>query len=234
MSARAGLIFLTGLDGSGKTTQAKRLIEVAPEGWTYRWVRWEPWLTRPLMSLARHTLSPAGGGQRPEDDQGHARFRDRKRGLFRRRWLRAVWTTVVLLEYLPQAWWRLAVPMVRGRTIVCDRYWPDVLVDLAMNYGTGSEGVEQLAGHPLLNLFPAPSTVVYFDVDPQVGYDRKRDGTPLAYLEDRHPVYHAWAERAGAIVLDANRPLEDVQAALREALLGGDPGHTDRRKPVLD
>ncbi len=225
---RGRLIYLAGLDGSGKTTQAERFVR-SPEGengrWVYRWVRWEPFLTGPLMALARRLL-PGGrrrGGERPRDDAGYEDFTQGKQKLFRRRWLRELWTLAVLLEYLPQAWWRAGPPLIRGRRVLCDRYLPDLWVDLAMNFGEGADGVRRLARHPVGRLFPPVAHMVFLDVTPETGFNRKQDGTPLRYLEDRRPLYLVVGEVLGARSVDANGNPEEVFAAVRSTLktLGG-------------
>jgi thymidylate kinase len=220
---RGRLYYFTGLDGSGKTTQAEALVARlggSRAGWVYRWARWDPYVTSPLMALARRLLrrGKGEGSGRPTDDRGHAEFKQQKQKLFRSGAARRMWTWMVLLEYLPQAWLRLLPPLWRGRHIVCDRYLPDVWIDLAMNFGEGSDGVARLRAHPLCRLFPRPDRTLLFDVDPATGFARKQDGTPLAYLADREPLYRGLTELLDAVVVDANAPLEDVARQVREAM----------------
>jgi thymidylate kinase len=222
---RARLVYFAGLDGSGKTTQAERLVAARSESgqrWTYRWVRWEPWLTRPFMSIARRVLRGGGTSERPEDDTGHAEFVAGKRAVFRQKWRRDLWTALVLLEYLPQMAWRLLPALRRGGTVVCDRYVPDLWIDLAMNFGEGVEGVDRLAQHPLSRLFPAVDHLVLLELPARVGFERKRDGTPLAYLEEREPFYRHLAGMYPATVVDASASLEAVADEVAARVPRGD------------
>lgn len=218
---RGRLLFLTGLDGCGKTTQAQLLLDHLRRtdgNWVYRWARWKPLLTLPLMMVARWVLQKGKTASRPTDDSGHTRFVSDKRRVFGSRWLRDLWSSLVLLEYLPQAWWRLLPPLWRGQNVICDRYLPDVWIDLAMNFGEGVEGVARLRRHPLCRLFPKPRQTVLLDVDPRIGFARKQDGTPLAYLSDRRPLYRSLPALLDADVVDANAPAEDVARELLDAL----------------
>jgi thymidylate kinase len=214
---RGRLIYFAGLDGSGKTTQAHRAVS-ARGGWVYRWARWEPALTDPLMKLGRSFLRRGQGSGRPADDVGHRDFVAGKRGLFRRPWLRATWTTLVLLEYLPQMAWRLLPVLFSGRTVVCDRYVPDVWIDLAMNYDEGFEGVERLSRHPLSRLFPRPDHVILLDLPAQLGFERKQDGTPLAYLQEREPLYVSLPHLFPTTVVDARDAVDEVARNVGAAL----------------
>ena len=219
--SRGRLIYFSGLDGSGKTTQAERVVAArvaAGESWSYRWVRWEPRLTGPLMALARFILRGGNGSERPVDDAGHTEFVAGKRAIFRRKWLRRVWTTTVLIEYIPQMAWRLLPALWSGRTVVCDRYLPDVWVDLAMNFGEGTEGVESLSRHPLSRCFPRPDHLVLLDLPARIGWERKQDGTPLAYLEEREHLYADLTRLFPSTVVDARAPLDEVARSVQDAL----------------
>lgn len=219
--SRGRLLYFAGIDGSGKTTQAERVVAARNrpgDPWTYRWVRWEPAVTGPLMVLARRILRKGKGSDRPADDAGHQEFVAAKRTFFRRRWLRSLWTTVVLLEYLPQMAWRLLPSLWSGRTVVCDRYLPDVWVDLALNFHEGAEGVRRLARHPLCRLFPTPEHMFLLEIPAATGWERKQDGTPLAYLEEREVLYRDLAEFLPSTVIDARPDLEQVAAATTRAV----------------
>jgi len=221
------LFYLAGLDGSGKTTQAEGFVDANQPGWTYRWVRWEPFLTRPLMAFTRFLLGGRRDGRgtaRPTGDDDYVSFTAGKQQIFKRRFFQEVWTLVVLLEYLPQAWWRLGPPLFAGRRVLCDRYLPDLWVDLAMNFDSGPEGIRRLQSHPLCRLFPRPKKMIYLDVDPRVGFERKMDGTPLAALQDRHPLYLFLTRILPSREIDANRTTDDVAGALRIALIEADEG----------
>jgi thymidylate kinase len=170
-----------------------------------------------MMAIARRMIRGKGGSGRPADDTGHAEFVAGKRSLFRSRWRCDLWATVVLLEYVPQMAWRLLPSLGRGGTVVCDRYVPDVWIDLALNFGEGVDGVARLARHPLSRLFPKPDHLVLLDLPPRVGYERKRDGTPLAYLEEREPFYRWLATQYPSTTVDATDSLEEVGRRLREA-----------------
>jgi len=234
---RGRLVYLAGLDGSGKSTQAEAFVLAHrddPALWSYRWARWEPAITGPLMALARRILGRGSGrgSRRPEDDEGYAEFTQGKQRVFRRSWLRGLWATLVFLEYLPQAWWRLGPALFSGRRVLCDRYLPDLWVDLAVNFGEGSEGVARLSRHPLCRLFPRMERMIYLDVDPEVGFRRKSDGTPLAYLKERRPLYLGLAERIPFSRIDANGSIEEVSEALGRCLL--EPTDGGRGPGVID
>ncbi len=220
---KSTLVYLAGLDGSGKSTQAQLYLSQARlrgQDWNYRWARWEPCLTAPLMRLARKVLGRGTerGSSRPEDDAGYASFTQGKQRIFRHAWSRRLWTTAVLLEYLPQVWWRLGATRMRGKRLLCDRYLPDLWVDLAVNFATGVRGVEELARHPLCHLFPKVDRMIFLDVDPRVGFERKSDGTPRAYLEERRPLYLALTRILPSRVIDANGTVEEVARELRDAV----------------
>jgi len=221
MKRREGLVLFTGIDGSGKTTQALDCVRENP-GLGYRWLRWEPYLTRPAMALMRLLMRREAGGnsERPIDDSGHREFVGKKQRFFQSAWRQRLWTTVVLLEYLPQCLFRLGLARVRARRILCDRYLHDVAIDLSLNYGTGVEGIQAVLQHPLARLFPRPDLILVFDLEPRAAFERKQDGTPLAYMEHRVPLYQSLIDESTGRRIDASRPrmevLREVVAVLKE------------------
>lgn len=214
------LILVTGLDGCGKTTQVQKLFEDqrVASGWSYVWGRWEPRLTGLLMDLWRRRKAGLEAGQRPTEDRGHADFVAKKQQLFESAWKRRLWMTLVLLEYLPQLWLRLLPAILRGRGVLCDRAHPDLWVDLTVNFGGDASLLAEISRHPLCRLLPRVDRLVLLKVDPEVGYRRKMDGTPLAYLQAREPLYEALTALLPARSVDADGPLETVQERLCEAV----------------
>lgn len=213
--ATPGLVVLSGLDGTGKSTQARILAEGLRENGIRSatiWNRWEPKLTGPIVSLARRVISRSSDAPTADYERFTAGKRRRMRSPFRR----ALWQAMVWGEYAGQVHGRLRRAGIGRGVVVCDRFVYDTLVDIAINFSLGPDELDRITGHPFLSLFPRPQLVFIIDIDPETGARRKSDGTPPAYLADRRPLYLAVAKRANAIVVDGNRSIDEVAAAIRE------------------
>jgi thymidylate kinase len=214
-SPASPLIVLSGLDGSGKSTQTAILAErLGASGIpaAVLWNRWKPFLSAGVIRLAkRHLMTQA------RVDEGDYRgFTDAKRRSMQSAWKRGLWQIMVWSEYATQVRARLLSRRRAGVTILCDRYVYDTLVDVAINFSLPADRLGELMNHPLLSLFPKPGLVMFIDVDPETGAARKSDGTPAAYLADRREYYAAMAEMLHAPIIDGGASVESVARSVWE------------------
>jgi thymidylate kinase len=212
---RSGMLVLSGLDGTGKSTQAALLAERMSRDGLYTtavWSRWEPHATAPMIRLAKRSLRGTNG----IGENDYLEFTDAKRHKMRSPWKRAVWQAMVWGEYAVQVRQRVLSPLNRGIGVICDRYVYDTMIDIAVNFSLSPGGIETLCNHPLLSLFPKPVSVVFFDIDPRIGSRRKNDGTPAEYLADRRSYYLEMAHLLGAPIIDAGGTIDDVFSELLE------------------
>ncbi len=207
------MLVLSGLDGTGKSTQAtiiaERLAGQGIEAATV-WNRWSPAITAPLISFARKRIDPRPDAATEE----YTDFTHSKRKRMRSPVKQALWQAMVWSEYTVQVHSRLLGVGYPRRAIISDRYVYDTLVDMAVNFSLEPAGLEKLCSHPLMSLFPAPASVVIIDIDPETGAARKSDGTPAEYLADRRPFYLEIARLTGAAVVDGNGTIEETAAGI--------------------
>ena len=212
------LIVLSGLDGSGKSTQTALLAErLRSEGIPAEvvWNRWKPMVSALFIAFAKHCLRARRGVQ-ADDYRG---FTDAKRHTMRSGWKRCLWQIMVWTEYAAQVRSRLIIHQLKGVSILCDRYVYDTLIDIAINFSVSADELELLMNHPLLALFPRPGVVIFIDIDPETGAARKADGTPSAYLADRRPYYARLARMLKAPVVDGGQSVESVERSIRDLTL---------------
>jgi thymidylate kinase len=211
--AHSGMLVLSGLDGTGKSTQAQLLAErMRREGLNAVtvWSRWEPNVTAPFIKLAKRSLQTT----ERVFESDYSDFTDAKRRAMRSSWKRGLWQFMVWSEYAMQIRHRVRPALRRDTGVICDRYVYDTMIDIAINFSLSPDELETLFDHPLLALFPKPATVVFLDIDPLAGSTRKDDGTPAEYLADRRAYYLEMARFLGAPVIDAGRGIDEVFADL--------------------
>ncbi len=207
------MFVLSGLDGTGKSTQAEILAErLADQGveTSTIWNRWSPAITAPLIAMARKRIDPRPGAATEE----YTDFTRSKRERMRSPVKRALWQTMVWSEYIVQVHARLLEAGYPRRALISDRYVYDTLVDMAVNFSLEQGELETLCSHALLSLFPVPASFVVIDIDPETGSARKSDGTPPEYLADRRPFYLEIARLTGAAVVDGNGTIEETAAGI--------------------
>jgi len=227
------IIAFSGMDGSGKSLQAKALSETLRSSdfsCRYVWSRWSPFLAKPVIVLGRFILGSSGSS---EDEQYRA-FSMGKRRLFRRGWLAQAWKTVAMLDYLFQVLIKVVRHGRRRRIIVCDRYLVDLLVDLANNFGYDPKEAAGLCHSWLLTLFPRPDLYFLLDLPAEVAFARKDDVT-VSYLQDRRALYLGLAEFYGADILDGDVTIEQLKKSIQDKTLAFlEGGGTGDRRPSSD
>jgi thymidylate kinase len=209
------LIALSGLDGSGKSTQAEGLVRALS---TLGYPTVAVWTTLGgnksldrLSAPARLLLGPSSQGpdtERPpagEDEDRVTQLRERWP------WLHAAWVNLVAGL---NAWWHVRAigpKLVRGRIVVCDRYVLDSIVQMRYRYGAKRRYRAQLG---LLRLVsPKPLRAYLLDVSPTTIHARNREYTPRQ-IELRARLYREEYARLGVTRLDGERPQEELCAQL--------------------
>ena len=221
------VIAMSGLDGSGKSTQAQALEQTLstlgyPVVRVWTSVSAHPSLARvvaPARLLLRHRRESSDERQqRPAAGEDNDPLTHLREGnpLLQRMWVGFV--------AMINAWWvmRAVRPhLLRGRIVICDRYTLDSIVHLRYRYGADRHYRVHLG---LLRLFsPTPLRAYLLDVSPETAYERNQEYT-FEQIELRARLYRE--EHAGLDVrrLDGERPPEElcqqlaleVWSALRE------------------
>jgi len=213
-----------GIDGSGKTTQAVALKEFFQEqglDTAYVWSRREPYLSRiPARIFKKLVLRESG----KTEGEAYTQIKRKRTDLFKNPLLRYLWINFSLLEYLSMIHIRIISPNKGRDLLICDRYLNDAIIDFALSCSMTRAEVTDTVRGAVARTFPAVSRAYFIDIDAEVGAKRKQDGTSVAYLQDRVPMYRHVAEITGALRIDGSLPLETIQEMIRrdaQAFLAG-------------
>lgn len=182
---RPRFIYISGCDGTGKTTQAKTLLALLEgQGIKARhlWLRFPFLFSVPLLAYARLAgfswFEQTGGARHGYWSFGRSSL------------LRRVFPWVLLLDAAIAAVRRVYVPLWLGHTVICERFVLDMLVDLAVACDQ-HQIHKQLPGTLFLRLIPGRATTVVLDLDaasiqarrPELQYDRCLDERLLLFRQ---------------------------------------------------
>jgi thymidylate kinase len=221
---RLRVVALSGIDGSGKSTQARALCETLERLGYDAVVAWMPlahnaWLerlARPMKrALARSPRRRAGLAPAPQGETGlhqdvGTELRDRSP------LVSLAWTLLVALANASFHLRAAAVDGVRGRVVVFDRYLLDTAARFRFQYGAERRFPVQNALVRMLS--PRPLASFWLDVDAATSFARKDDLWTLADLGTQARLYREEAERLDVIRLDGRRPQEELAAEIAETV----------------
>ena len=214
---RSIFICFTGIDGAGKTTLSKRLSKtMADYGIKNKYVynRIAPFLLKPLISLGRVFLRH--GKDMPGN---YDEFAKSKKRLFRNRLISSAYQYALLMEYLFQAFFKVKLPLMLGRNIVCDRYIYDTIItDLAADLHYSKKQVDNLL-EKYFRILPEPDLVFLIDVPEEIAFQRKNDTPSVGYLKERREFYLHLGENNKVIILDGSKDPAELECIIWDRAL---------------
>jgi thymidylate kinase len=189
------VIYLSGIDGCGKTTQAKLLVSglldrgISAE---YQWFRWEPTFRKFIKafrtSKGKTILNKIDMRVESENTE-HNKWLTFKRSIFSNSFLRWFWLFYACCDYFIA--YKKRIKKLTADVVVFDRYVDDFIIDQAINMNIAPKQTEVITNNFFLRKFHFPDYAVIIDLPAKEGYNRKNDGTPLSYLEARESYYKA-------------------------------------------
>jgi thymidylate kinase len=213
MRKRSLLLSFSGIDGSGKTTQVEMLENRLKQNGisTVRmWSRWRPLLSLPLLQVLRW------GGQlrvHKKDYLSTVEFQNPKN-----EGVASLWCFATQLENFLKTSLKISLPLALGRTVVCDRYTLDLLVD-GMSDLHDSPNKLRL-GFKLLSLLPRPDWAFLIDTDADVAFKRKPDLPTVSHNVERIRLFLSLCDKAGVKVMDGRRSPDAIHQDVWDLVSG--------------
>jgi thymidylate kinase len=208
------IISLMGSDGSGKSTLARVLasrLQARDQPAVVVWATLRPVLMRPFIKAAKFLL--VRKHDKFADYDGHMEVK--RAGMRKLRWTHGIYFLLMLVDYLPQVLYKVSWQKLRGRNVICDRYFYDLILDYGAHVNAPVERVLQLAQRVSF-LFPRPDLNYLVAVPPEVALNRKTDIPSRSYLEERAHLYEVLGHQFGGKVLDGTLELERNCAAIMD------------------
>ena len=210
------VVALSGLDGSGKSTQSKALASTLEALGYDVHVHWAPILQNrsiaALSSLARVLLRLVRRGGGGGIEEGASLVAQVETSSAKQRAIRGAWTTVVALAN-GTAHRRPALEhRGSGTVVIYDRFVLDSIVRIRFLYGRDERFATPRRLLRLLS--PRPVAAFWLDVPGDRAYARKPEHWSADDLNEQRALYAEEHERVGVTRLDGERPPDELAAEI--------------------
>ena len=229
MSKRIALI---GLDGSGKSANIDKMkLDSDYSDYKFVWVRWKPTLLKPIYLLMEKKVSNINtnvdknvkvdgksGEKQAEMNADYNAKSGMKGKIFRNPVIRNAWMFLALIDYFFQFHIKVLPLVIKGKSIIFDRFFLDLFVDQGINFGYTPERIrEEIRKHKFL--FTKMDCYVYIRVSPETCYRRKNDIPNMDYLNRRYDIYECLSKEKNWIEVDGELPFEEVNSQIKKLIL---------------
>jgi thymidylate kinase len=212
-----GVVTFSGLDGSGKTSQAEAVRESLERTSGETVIVWTRLSYNPsLKALARPVKAILGSGRpRPPATVDDAASIDRGKELRKKSpAVTYAWATAVAVANAASQRRITRYHLKRGRNVVSDRYTLDSRVHLRYRYG--EQRRFRLQAWIINTLSPKPARSFHVEVPAEVAHARKAEQYDLEQLRTQARLYAEERDALGVQRLDGTRPQEDLSREVVE------------------
>ena len=217
-NSKVKLVCFVGIDGSGKTTLAKYLVEtMAQKGIECKYVygRLEPFILKPFIALGGKIFL-----REVDMFEDYTQYSNVKnRAIKEHSFLFTFYRRILLFDYLLQILFRVRIPFMLGKTIVCDRYVYDTIItDLSVDMNYSKSEITDLIKR-FFYIAPRPDLAFLIDLPEEIAFQRKDDTPSIEYLKERRHIYLDVGKEEGMLVLDGSIDLTEIKSLITDEVL---------------
>lgn len=218
MRSKACLICFTGIDGTGKTTLSKELVELLNKKGVkcqYVYARLNTHILKPFVILGEWVFL-----RKKDISKNYSEYSNTKRkAIEKHSFLSYVYQQILLFDYLLQVFFKVKLPLIFGKNIICDRYVYDtVITDLSVDMNYSRDDTISILNN-LLRFCPKPNITFLIDVPEEIAFQRKDDTPSIDYLKERRNIYLDIGKEEEMVILDGSKNLEELQYEIEKRVI---------------
>jgi len=209
MKRKGFLICFTGIDGSGKTTHAKFLKKYLDEqGYSciYIWGAFRPFFSYIFFGFTRcmnywkHIKKEAYTDPLEFAPKSVAK----KFGM--------LWRILILIDYQLKVLFKIRLPLLLGKFVICDRYFYDILMELQLSKASSKDFI-------LLLSRTMPRSLVTFLLDVSEVTSSRRRNFSQRYFHERRKIFSEYIDVFAFVRIDSSKNFLENSETIRHEVM---------------
>lgn len=211
---RARLICISGIDGTGKTTQSNLILaHLRDKGirCNYEWFRFHHLISLPLLAFCRiagYTKTSTIGNKKCTYHEFH-----------RSRIISKLYPWLLLIDTAFFATYKIYIPMIRCSNIICDRFVYDTLIDTSVAVGDHHIHKKRI-GKLFLKLIPKNSKFIILCLNKDEILSRRPELVEDATFDERYKLYQLFINDFNLETISNNKSIGETNGYIMDILLG--------------
>jgi len=213
------IIYITGIDGSGKSTIADKLAKdiLRDKKTIYLWARYQPKIVKFLISPFKRNYVSDPANDHIMNAAQLTRWLIFKKKITKSYLVSKITYLIQSVDYYLQL--KKVVKKIednKDNNIIIDRMYLDFIVDQSINYGDISD---RYFTKIFLNRLEKLDYIFYIDVDDEIALRRKADIPSLEYLKGKRKYYKQYIEMLdNAYIIKNNNNISDTMKEIQHLL----------------
>lgn len=214
-SRRPLLICFVGIDGAGKSTHATNLLQWMREQGCpvkYVWNRYDPWLLKPVMWVGRKTFL-----RNQDMFKNYRDYQKKKKQVLKIPVLNQIFLSAYLMEYLVRTFLKIKFLLVQGNSVICDRYYFDILAGVSADNNYPVEKTLYL--FELMNkILPRPDKIFLLMVSEEIAFRRKDDIPSIEFLTEKQQIYQNLSKPCKMDIIDGQQDIRKISEYIQDQI----------------
>lgn len=207
-------ICFTGIDGSGKSTNAKKLVKWLnknniPAQYIYN--TFDPLLLKPAIIIKKLLT------RNINDPSNYSEYSKSKRNLLKNPFFSLFYSKTLILEYKIKTFIKITSQLKNKKQLVCDRYFYDLIVTLALDLDLSDSDINHLI-NSLTKKMPIPNLNFLIVIPPESAYKRKSDIPSINFLNERQQLYLKISKKCNMVLLDGTKTKTEISNQIQKSV----------------
>ncbi len=214
------ILYLTGIDGSGKSTIAKRIEKEIfhNKKVVSIWSRYQPKFVKLLLAPFKKKYTSNSSEPHLMDKENFSKWVILKKKLTKNIFLSKLLFTIQSIDYYLQLnHVKKEIKNHKDKVVIIDRYYLDFIVDQSINYGDISNWFFTKF---FLKKLEKLTLVLYLDVDEETAMRRKDDIPSMEYFTNRKYYYTKYLSKIdNAYIVNNVREIEETIDEIKQIII---------------